>query len=367
MKIAVLGTRGFPNVQGGLETHCQNLYPRLVELGCEVSVFARRNYVGEDPAEYRGVKIIPLFSIKNIYLETPLHTFLGVFRAHKYKPDILHFQAIGSALFVPLAKLFGMKVVLTTHGSNYEHKKWGLISRTVLRIAEYLGMKFADEIISISATIAGEVLRKYKRTSTVIPNGIEPAAIPSSDSILKEYNLARGRYILSTGRIIAGKGFSDLITAFGNANLDGWKLVIAGKANYSGKFSRRLHARAASNPNVILPGFLSGRPLQEIYSHAGIFVLPSYYEGMSMALLEALSHGLSCIASDIPANKEFDLEPDRYFAPGDDHTLAQKLELFSTRPIPENERNAQIKKVTEKYDWNVVAKTTLTVLKRAIA
>ena len=86
-----------------------------------------------------------------------------------------------------------------------------------------------------------------------------------------------------------------------------------------------------------------------------------------MALLEALSHGLSCIASDIPANKEFDLEPDRYFAPGDDHTLAQKLELFSTRPIPENERNAQIKKVTEKYDWNVVAKTTLTVLKRAIA
>ena len=70
MRITFLGTRGFPNVQGGVERHCENLAVNLVKLGCEVIVFTRRPYVEKNLKEYKGVKLIILPTIKNKWIET---------------------------------------------------------------------------------------------------------------------------------------------------------------------------------------------------------------------------------------------------------------------------------------------------------
>jgi glycosyltransferase involved in cell wall biosynthesis len=114
-------------------------------------------------------------------------------------------------------------------------------------------------------------------------------------------------------------------------------------------------------PGIVLTGFLSGDPLKEIYSNAGVFILPSYYEGLPIVLLEAMSFGLKCVVSDIPANREVQLSPDRYIKPGDIETMSQKLAEFMRQPLTVEERAAKIERVAREYNWNEIAQRTLEV------
>jgi len=366
MRIVILGTRGFPNVQGGVEKHCEELSTRLVKLGCEVIVFTRKPYVNTNIKEYKGVKLVALSTIRHKSLEAFLHTLIGVFAALQYRPDIIHIQAIGPALFTPLARILGMKVVVTSHGANYRHPKWGFFAKVILRFGEFLGMLFANEVIAISGTIAKEMKEKYKRAAYTIPNGVDIPDILDSEELLQKYSLTKGKYLLTIGRFTPVKGFDRLIDAFNEAKLKDRKLVIIGGADHKTRYSRDLMKRSVPNPDVILTGFLSGKPLRELYSHTGLFVLPSYYEGLPIALLEAMSYGLLCIASDIPANRLIGLPDENYFTPGNNEELSAKLQEFSRKTLSREQKLRQIEILREKYDWNEIARNTLEVYKKVI-
>src|SRR3990167_5764803 len=214
MRVIVLGTRGFPNVQGGVEVHCQNLYSQLVKLGCEIIVFTRKTYVDVSIKDHKGVKLVALPSIRHKSLEAFLHTFIGIFAALRYAPDILHIHGIGPSLYTPLARILGIKVVITSHGSNYKHLKWGKFAKIILRIGEFLGVFYANEVIVISKNIADEIKKKYNRDVTVIPNGVTIPKILHTENALRKYNLEKGKYLLAVGRFVPEKGFHDLIDAF---------------------------------------------------------------------------------------------------------------------------------------------------------
>ncbi len=367
MKIAVVGTRGFPGVQGGVETHCRQLYPRLADRGCDITVFARKPYVDTEPYNYKGVHVIPLDCPANKFLEAIVHTFRGVLKARAMKPDILHIHAVGPSLFVPLARLLGMKVVITNHGPDYNRKKWPPAAKIFLKFCERMGVVFANEVIAISGSIAADIKSKYGRDSVVIPNGVDLPAPPDTQNILKKYGLRKGGYILAVGRFVPEKGFDDLIGAFNRLAFRELKLVIAGDADHEDAYSRALKAKAGSNGNIVLTGFITGEPLQELYSHAGLFVLPSYHEGLPIALLEAMSYGLSCIASNIPANRNVELERERFFEPGNVTSLAEKIREFINRPWPAAERKKQIDLINGKYNWGKIADMTLAVCRKVAA
>jgi glycosyltransferase involved in cell wall biosynthesis len=373
MRIVVLGTRGFPNVQGGVEAHCENLYPHLVKRGCEVVILARKPYVNSAIDTYEGVKLIPLYCPKNKFLEAFLHTFYGVFVAMMIRPDILHFHAVGPSLFIPLARLFGLKVVMTNHGPDYQRKKWGKLAKAILELGEKLGSKWANSIICISKSIADNIRRKYNRDAVVIPNGVVIPQISQRDDVLRKYALENGKYLLSVGRFVPEKGFHDLIDAFdglkthgSQPHTNGWKLVIVGDADHPDKYSLGLKEQAKKNENIILTGFLKGKPLQELYSHAGLFVLPSYYEGLPIVLLEAMSYGLSCIASDIPANRNVELPEDRYIKVGNIEALSTKIKEFTNMPLSLEERRAQVNMIAQKYDWGKIADRLLGVYRQVL-
>jgi glycosyltransferase involved in cell wall biosynthesis len=361
MRIVVLGTRGFPGVQGGVEAHCENLYPRLVSLGCEVTVFTRKPYVDPSVSENKGVKLIPLSCPKNKFLEAFIHTRKGIAAAKKLEPDILHIHAIGPALFAPLARRLGIKVVVTHHGPDYERKKWNWFARMVLKLGERRAVKYADELIAVSQVIADKIERKYGRKAKVIPNGITLPEIAKTDEALRKYGLERGKYILAVGRFVPEKGLDVLIGAWKRLRVEGWKLVIAGDADHPDKYSERVKKAAKENPDIVLTGFLSGQPLAELYSHAGLFVLPSYYEGLPIVLLEAMSYGLSCVVSDIPANREVGLAEDRFFEVGNSEALAAKIKEFAAKPLSEEEKRQLRESVAKKYDWQDIAAKTLHV------
>lgn len=361
MKIVVLGTRGFPNVQGGVEAHCQKLYPRLVRLGCEVTVFTRRPYVSKEMTQYKGVNLVSLSCPRNKYLETITHTFKGIFAAKRLKPDILHIHTIGPSILIPLARLLGLKTVMTNHGPDYMRGKWGTVGKCVLRLGERFGSWWAHDIIGISDLVADIVKKKYRRDIHVIPNGVEIPAAPDSDDALKRFSLRKGRYILTVGRFVPEKGLGDLIDAFEAAALRDRTLVIVGRADHRGSYSRHLSEKVEGNKKIVLTGFLTGKDLAELYHHAGIFVLPSHYEGLPIVLLEALSYGCSCLVSDIPPHRSIGLPVDWYFPVGKVGVLSNKLRELIGSVYSETDRERLGRMLRQVYNWDVIAEKTFEV------
>ncbi len=376
MKIAVLGTRGFPNVQGGVENHCEKLYAYLADMGCDITVFTRKPYVDQSIKNYKGVSLVSLHCTNNKFLEAIVHTLTGVFKARSLAPDILHIHAIGPSMFAPLARILGMKVVVTNHGPDYNREKWPLPAKIFLKFCEWMGVVFANSIIAVAGNIAQDIRRKYRRNAAALPNGVEIPVPADTEEYLEKYGLQKKRYVLAVGRYVPEKGFHDLIDAFSSLEKDSgesptpdenWKLVIVGGADHEDKYSRDLKTKAEGNSNIVLTGFLTGQPLNEIYSHAGLFVLPSYHEGLPIVLLEAMSYGLSCIASDIPANKNIELHESRFFKAGDTGMLTSRMREFISEPWEETDRVQQVRMIADKYNWEKIAENTLDVYRRVLS
>lgn len=358
MKIIVLGTRGIPEIQGGVETHCQELYPRLAALGVDVTLITRTPYVKEKSTfSYKGVKLKHLYSPRKKSIEAIIHTFLGIIYARLKKPDILHIHAIGPSLLVPLAKFLGLKVVVTNHGPDYQRQKWGETAKAILRLGEKLGTLYADKIIVISEVIKNLLKEKYNNSDPIlIYNGVNFPDKSKDTDYLDSLNLKPGKYIIGVGRFVEEKGFHDLISSYKAIN-DDIKLVLVGDSDHETPYSNSLKNSAREN-NVTLTGFIKGEKLNQIYSNARLFVMPSYHEGLPIALLEALSYGLDVLVSDIPANLEVKLDPTSYFHTGNLKDLSDKL----NNKLRETENKADYKMVlAEKYNWDKIALSTLEV------
>lgn len=356
LRIAVLGTRGIPGVMGGVETHCQELYPRLVARGHHVTLFGRTPYLdSKAPYEYCGIKVVPLWAPRKKSLEAILQTFWGVMQVafNRKKFDLLHIHGIGPSLLVPVAKLCGVPVVMTHHGPDYERQKWGRIAKSVLRVGELLGCRFADVIITVSRHIAALVENRCHRPPKYIPNGVNLPMIVAPGVMIASERLEPGKYFLAVGRFVPEKGFHDLIEAFGRCKTD-WRLVLAGDADHEDNYSRELKCQAATDDRIVLTGFIRGKELAELFSNAGLFVLPSYHEGLPISLLEAISYNLPILVSDIPANCEL-AEGSETFPVGDVSALSQKLEQMTA--ISAKEAAAR-QRLEHEFNWDVIALLT---------
>ena len=400
MKIVVTGTRGIPNVMGGVETHCEELFPRISARGFDVTLIRRSNYVNDDLKEWKGVKLVTLPSPKKKSFEAIIHTFRAINKAKKLGADVLHVHAIGPALLVPYAKLLGMKVVFTHHDPDYDRDKWGLAAKTILKMGERMGRMFADDVIVISDVIKNLIARKYGRTKNVhlIYNGVSEPEICEYPEYFKELGIEKGKYILGMCRFVPEKNLHHLVEAFAkwkkspteitettektlttnqtnltngaNAlqeesknireiseirgssknNISGSdiKLVLAGDTDFEDSYSLGLKEMARKN-GVVLTGFVKGRKLHSLLTNCKCYCLPSSHEGLPIALLEAMSYGVKVVVSDIPANLEVGLPKEDYFHCGDVDELADKLGKIIEQPLQHIDYDMS------KYDWEKIA------------
>lgn len=358
MTIIVLGTRGIPDILGGVETHCQELYPRIVKKGHKVTVITRTPYVIDTKTtSYKGVTLKHIFAPKTKSFEAIIHTFLGVLYAAYKRPDILHIHAIGPMIMTPLARLLGLKVVVTNHGPDYDRQKWGKIAKSILKAGEYLGSKFANHVIVISEVINKILQDKYNRKDChLIYNGVIIPKVSTEIAYITSLGLEKNNYIIGVGRFVEEKGFSDLIKAFSKIETS-TKLVLVGDADHETSYSKQLKEQA-KKAGVILTGFIRGEQLNQIFSHAQLFAMPSYHEGLPIALLEAMSFNLNVLVSDIPANLEVNLKPENYFKIGDISNLTLKLREKLTAKI-KTENYA--KKIQNVYNWDLIAEQLVDV------
>ena len=366
-RIALLGFRGFPNVQGGVERHAEHLAVTLVELGCDVLVIGRSPYKQlESETEWKCVKIKWLWAPRSKSLEAIVHTLFGVLYLSIRRPDVLHIQAIGPALLTPLARILGLRVVMTHHGPDYDRQKWGMFAKLVLRLGEALGVKWSNKCIVISNGIKKLVNEKYKRDTVLIPNGVVVPAECFTDHLLERYGLKKHRYIIMVSRLVPEKRHHDAIEAFRMADLEGWKFVLVGGSDHPDQYSQELLEYASQIENVVCTGIKVGKELHELFSHAGMFILSSTHEGLPIAMLEALSYGLPVIASDIPANREVGLAEESYYPVGDAVELAAKINEVAGKKYSEKESRKRKDWVAARYDWRRIAEQTVGVYESLI-
>ena len=355
--VYVLGVRGFPGVQGGIETHCENLYPQMGKYGFDITVLARSPYYSSEQ-ESENLSIRPIYAPTMTGVEALIHSFLGVLYTLVKRPDILHIHAIGPGLFTPLARLFGIKVVCTHHGFDYEREKWGGLSSRLLKLGEYMAAKFSSRMIAVSKLAAERLSRLYNVQVTAISNGV--CIHDNYISLLPlKSELDGKKYFLSVSRIVPEKRQLDIINAFASVGSKDWKLVIVGGDGGDARYYTAVVKAAERCPNVIIAGPKSGDELHSLFCNAGAFVHASSLEGNPIVMLEAMSYGLKIIASDIPANKELALSSESYFRMGDVAHLAEKLNKITETPV-ERDQGA-VQRSREEFSWSAKAEQTADV------
>ncbi|WP_457938965.1 glycosyltransferase family 4 protein [Aeromonas veronii] len=364
ISVTVLGTRGIPDVLGGVETHCQFLYPELHrQFEVAATVLARAPYVDYRRGEFEGVALKALPAPKKKSLEAILHSLLAAFYCRRHACDLVHVHAIGPGLVVPLLRLLGKRVVFTHHGPDYDRQKWGALAKWVLRLGERWAVRYASEVIVISEVINEAIRRQYDRQDAhLIYNGVKRVALPAADKrdqTLARFGLSAGNYLVAVGRFVEEKGLHDLIAAYRQLDTE-MPLVLVGDTDHPTPYSEHLQRIADETPGVIRTGFLNGEALISVFSQAALFAMPSYHEGLPIALLEALSFSLPVVVSDIPANLAVALQQECYFPVGDVSALAERLNAQLTRG------KVDYSDYLQRYDWQRIAGQTMAVYRKAL-
>lgn len=356
MKICAIGLRGIPDVMGGIESHCQQLYPKMVQQGVQVTVLARSPYVNQKRYNFEGVEVISVWALRHKLLETFLHTFIAIIYARLFvKPDIVHLHAIGPALFTPLARLLGMKVMVTHHGADYDRQKWSSFAKKVLRFGEKMGIVFGNKILIVGRTLTKQLKTQYPQSSEKIeyvPNGMQPKFVESiSESFIPaDLKLQPFNYVLAVGRLVPEKGFDDLIRAYKSSEISE-PLVIVGDADHKDEYASLLLSKKSDK--VIFAGRRTGNQLHALFKYAKVFVLPSYHEGLPIVALEAISAGTPVLLSDISPNMDIEAKSDSYFPVGDVNALALKLASLEKLDLKLEQES-----FLERFDWVNIAKIT---------
>lgn len=358
----MIGQRGVPATFGGVEHHVEQLGARLAARGHDVTVYCRTNYVTERNDEYRGMRLRNVPTVGTKHLDAIVHSTLSTALALGTTLDIVHYHALGPGLLAPLPRFLSKaKVVHTVHGLDYERSKWGGGARAVLKTAGWMSARVPDATIAVSRTLADHYARHYRHPAVYIPNGVNPPNPRPADEIVSRFGLTPRSYLLYVGRLVPEKAPDVLLRAFRGVPGD-VRLVLAGGSSFTDSYVRELERLCAADPRVVVAGFAYGKVLEELYSNALAFVLPSFLEGLPLVLLEAASYGIPVIASDIPSIAEV-IGPSgpgrRLFEPGDEAALATCIRGVLAGCQAERGGAAELAcQVLDSYSWEPIASLT---------
>ncbi len=358
--------------EGGVEIVVKELCTRMAQNGCDVTCYNRAGhhvsgaeYDGIDKTEYDGIrqKVVPTIEKKG--LAAVSSSFFAALYSAFGKYDVVHIHAEGPAFFCWLPKLFGKRVVITIHGLDWAREKWksGFGSKFI-RQGEKNAVKYADEIIVLSKGVQDYFRETYERETHFIPNGVNRPEVREAKLITNKFGLEKDSYILFLGRLVPEKGIRYLVEAFKNVKTDK-KLVIAGGSSDTDSFMVELKELAKDDNRIIFTGFVQGQMLDELYSNAYIYTLPSDLEGMPLSLLEAMSYGNCCLVSDIPECAEVVEDKALIFKKSDVDELREKLQDACDYPEKVKEMKAQAADfICKKYNWDAVINETMKLYRR---
>ncbi|MCH5255791.1 MAG: glycosyltransferase family 4 protein [Lachnospiraceae bacterium] len=371
----MIGHKRIPSREGGIEIVVDELSVRLAKMGHKIDAYNRyghhvsgkkydEEYGRGDRKYYKGIRIRIIPTFRSSKLNAIVYSFLATLRALFIPYDVMHYHAEGPCAMLWIPKLFGKKVVVTVHGLDWQRAKWGRFASFVIKFGEKMAAKYADEVIVLSKNVQDYFKDTYGRNTVFIPNGIDRPEKRKAELITEKYGLEENGYFLFLARIVPEKGAHYLIEAFRGIDTDK-KLVIAGGSSQAFDYMEKIHRMAAEDDRVIMTDFVQGQILEELYSNAYAFVLPSDVEGMALSLLEAMSYGNCCLVSDISENTEVTEDKALVFEKGNIDDLKNKLEYMLQNPEKVEEYKKQSSDyICGKYNWDDVVGQTVEIYSR---
>jgi glycosyltransferase involved in cell wall biosynthesis len=351
LRVAFIGGRGVVSKYSGIEAYYEEVGQRLAQMGHEVTIYCR-SYFTPAGSECNGIRIVRLPTIRSKHLETLVHTALSTLHVLTQRYDVVHFHALGPALFSFMPRLVGSRTAVTVQGLDWQRKKWGRFASAVLQLGERASAAFPNRTIVVSKTLRQHYRDAYGMEPSYVPNGGVLRELQSPRNIL-QLGIVPGKYILFLGRFSPEKGCHLLVKAFEQID-PSVKLVLAGASSYCDEYSRELRTHASDKIKIL--DWVSGDTLDELITNAMIFVLPSDMEGLSLALLDAMGAGLCVLTSDVPENREVVDGVGFTFKSGDAADLEGQLRFLLANPgAREAEGRAAKARVQEQYQWSGIA------------
>lgn len=369
LNIAMFGQKRIPSREGGVEIVVEELAVRMAQRGYPVTCYNRSGhhvsgaeFDSSALTDYKGVRIKTVWTLDKKGLAAVTSSFFAAVCSAFSRADVVHIHAEGPAFMCWLPKLFGKRVVVTVHGLDWQREKWKKgFGAKYIHAGEKMAVRFADEIIVLSRNVQAYFQNTYDRKTIWIPNGVTRPDCMEAETIRQQFDLEKESYILFLGRLVPEKGIHYLIDAFKQVATDK-KLVIAGGASDTDAYVQDLKNLSRQDDRIVFTGFVQGKALEELYSNAYIYVLPSDVEGMPLSLLEAMSYGNCCLTSDIEECTEVIREYGVAFRRGDIADLAQKLQVIcNDAELVADYKQKAADYICQRYNWEDVVSKTLDV------
>ena len=348
--IFVVGARGVPDVEGGAEKNAEMIFPLIAAAGHRVVLVGLADNVKS--ATFKGVELKKAPRSRLLKTDKLLYYIAAIFMARPVRPDIVHFQGLGSALFLWAYKAMGVKTVVRYGSADYLVGKWGLLGRLGFLLAEYQ-LRFADAVISVTPALATRLAeRGVKDNVHVIANAIDPRLAASGGEVIA---LPEQPYVLTVGRVTAQKNVDNLIRGFevfAQTDNSGAVLAIAGgldEVEYVDSLKPLMTDRTR------FMGRQTRSAMGPLYAGSAVYVNSSIHEGSSNAVLEAISWQAPILLADIPENRDFGIPAHHYFDPLSPEAIGAAIGRAVRDP------NGHRVDISRFLTWSDVARRTMAI------
>ena len=364
---------------GGVSNHIDALATALTKQGLEVVVmhicYEELRPLEETRSGYKVIRVVVAKTLadKNSFLNKVVRHWLNFSVGSKYlreifskfQPDVIHWHDYyHSGLITKTIDVKRPIMICTNHASRYleQYAKGPFLHRYLRFFASH-----ADGIIAPSKELAQKSLISGKPTK-FIPNGVDETRFKPTDkyreNCCKRFGIdPQSKIILAPRRVDPKNGLMTLINAIPhiNSGSSGFSVVIAGGGPDELVRHYQEEAKQLGIAHLLtITGVLPYDVMPRLVPSADIVVIPSFYEAVSLAALEALSCGVPVVASDV-GGLPYIVNSDNgiLVPPGDPVVLATALSQLlanETSRLEKGRNGRQL--VLDKFTWDRVAKDT---------
>lgn len=354
MRIAIIGSRGYPYVYSGYETFVKELVERLVKRDYKITVYCHKNLFKSFPKQVNGVDLVYISTIEKKSLSQLVHSVQSITHACLKDFDIILVVNSANGPFGLITRLFGKRTAINVDGLEWLRPKWKGLGAKYFHWASRMATRLYDVIITDSDEMQKVYEREFNAPSTVIAYGanIRESTHPE---LINQWGLQQQGYYLIVGRLIPDNNADIILREFISASSDK-KLVIVGDVPYKDAYSQSL--KGLDDPRVIFTGYVNDQNvLAELYHNCFTYFHGHEFGGTNPTMLKALAYGCAICALDTVFNREMlnNEEYGLFFTKqnGSLKSLIHSLEEEPGKLLPYRKKSRT--RITTTYTWEKIA------------
>lgn len=358
MKIAIIGSRGYPYVYGGFETFVKELSERLVKKDVEVHVYCQRNLFTDRPKKVNGIILHYIPTIPSKSLNQIIHCFLSILHATFSSADVLLVVNLAAGPMGWIPKLTGKKTMINVDGLEWLRPKWKGLGAKYFKWAAWSATKLYNVIITDAEAMRNVYLNEFNTDSQVIAYGA-PSFNEKNGELISSFDLLPNEYYLIVGRLIPDNNAELIIKGFLKSK-SSKKLIIVGDVPYQDKYASDL--KNLQNDRLIFLGYIRNQDeLMALYQNAFSYLHGHKYGGTNPAMLKAMANHCAILALNTVFNQEMlnNGEFGLFFDESED-SIAERMEYLESHPDTISIFKKKVALgLTEKYNWESITDSYL--------